>query len=228
MPPPTDFLSLPRATLESMAAAGREVRTWEPILDKTGDTMLGEVTRGAAKLADWEHYPPGDVYDTEHHAQYYFHLHPAAERPYGELGHFHTFLRGPGMPGGGSIDSVCHLIGIGLDKRGKAVRLFTTNRWVTDETWYDAVEVACMLDGFIIDHARPSWPLNRWITAMLRLFRPQIMTLLAERDRAIRTWTEEHPGINTLEDRGLEITSEVGISVEGQVAAAERALAWAS
>ena len=34
--------------------------------------------------------------------------------------------------------------------------------------------------------------------------------------------------LTDLEDRALEITSEVGISVEGQVAAAERALAWAS
>ena len=226
MAPRTDFLSLPRLTLEAMVEAGREVRNWERILDKTGDTMVSEVTRAATKLADWEHYPPGDVYDTEHHAQYYFHVHPVAERPYGELGHFHTFLRGPGMPRPDGIEAVCHLAAIGVDRRGRAVRLFTTNRWVTDETWYDAVDVACMLDGFAIDHARPSWPVNRWISGLLRLFRPQIMTLLAERDRAVRAWADAHPGINVLEDRALEVTSEIGVSVDGQVSAVERALAW--
>ncbi|MEI6559731.1 MAG: hypothetical protein WCO00_15110 [Rhodospirillaceae bacterium] len=224
----TDFLSLPRASLETMAAAGREVRNWERILEKTGDTMVSEVTRAAAKLPEWEHYPPGDVYDRDHHAQYYFHIHPASERPYGEFGHFHTFLRGPGMPSADTVEAVCHLIAVGVDRRGCPMRLFTTNRWVTDEIWYDAVEVACMLDGFTIDHARPSWPVNRWITALLRLFRPQIMSLLAERDRAIRAWASDHPGVNVLEDRALEVPSETGISVEGQLSAVERALAWIS
>ncbi len=222
-----DFLSLPRPILIRMAEAGREVLEWERILAKTGDTVVGEVTRAAAKLNDWEHYPPGDVYDTEHFAQYYFHVHPSAERPYGEFGHFHTFLRGPGMPREDSIDAVCHLIAIGVDRRGHALRLFTTNRWVTDETWYGAPDVASMLDGFTIGHARPSWPVNRWITGLLRLFQPQILTLLEQRDQTIRAWAEDHPGQDTLEDRALEVTSEVGISVEGQVSAVERALTWA-
>ena len=225
MPAPADLLSLPRATLEAMAAAGREIRNWELILDKTGDSVVSEVTRDAAKLTDWEHYPPGDVYDTEHHAQYYFHVHPLSERPYGELGHFHTFLRGPGMPRADSIDAVCHLIGIGVDKRGRAVRLFTTNRWVTDETWYEAEAVTAMLDGFTIGHARPSWPVNRWISGILCLFKPQISTLLKERDHTVNHWAGSHPDTDTLEDRALEITSEVTVSVETQLSAVERALA---
>ena len=31
------------------------------------------------------------------------------------------------------------------------------------------------LDRFDIDHAYPSWPVNRWLTAMVRLFRPQMV-----------------------------------------------------
>jgi len=42
-----------------------------------------------------------------------------------------------------------------------------------------------MLGRFRIDHGRPSWPTNIWITAMLRLFRPQIERLLRQRDAAV-------------------------------------------
>ncbi len=219
-----DFLSLPQPVLVSMARAGREMLEWQRILAKSDDTVVSEVTRASAKLNDWEHYPQGDVYDSEHFSQYYFHVHPAAERPYGEFGHFHTFLRGPGLPRKASIDAVCHLIGIGVDRRGKALRLFTTNRWVTDETWHSGEDIAAVLNRFNIEHARPSWPVNRWVSSLLRLFRPQILTLLKQRDLAVRSWTAEHPERDTLEDSALEVISEVGISVEGQVLALEHAL----
>ena len=129
------------------------------------------------------------------------------------------------MPGTPSIDAVCHLVGIGVDKRGRAVRLFTTNRWVTDETWQEAEAVTAMLDGFTIGHAQPSWPVNRWISSVLRLFRPQIAALLTERDRTVNHWAGSHPDTDTLEDRALEVTSEVAVSVETQLSAVERALA---
>ena len=219
------IFSLPRQTLEAMAEAGREVRTWERILGQTGDTVISEVTQAAPKLVLWTHYPPGDVYDTRHHAQYYFHLHPELERPFGELGHFHTFLRGPAMAVEESIDVVCHLIAIGVSEQGRAVRLFTTNRWVTDETWRPASEVSAMLDRFSIGHAQPSWPVNRWVGAVLRLFRPQIIALLAERDRAVAAWTCADPNTDTLEDRALEVTSLVAISVEEQLTLIEQSLA---
>ena len=31
-----------------------------------------------------------------------------------------------------------HVVAISMDKKGYASKMFTTNRWVTDETWYDA------------------------------------------------------------------------------------------
>ena len=39
--------------------------------------------------------------------------------------------------------------------------------------------------AIVIDHARPSWPANRWITALMRMFRPQIVELLHARDAEI-------------------------------------------
>ncbi len=218
-----------------MAEAAREVRTCQRVLAKTGDTVVGELLRGHGTLYEWRHYPPGDVYDAEYHAQYYYHCHPEGERPDGEHGHFHTFLRPLGMPSGvapapltdftepeNPNDALSHLVGIAMDVAGQPVRLFTTNRWVTGETWYAADDVIRMLDSFVVDHARPSWPANRWITAMMRLFRPQIRELLILRDETVCNWAERHPGGHVYEDRKLEVPSQLVISVAQQIAAVEQ------
>src|SRR3546814_10011495 len=71
-------------------------------------------------------------------------------------------------------DALSHLVAIAMTPGGLPFRLFTVNRWVTGEVWYRADDVIRLLDVFKIDHAQPSWPLNRWISAMIVLFKPQI------------------------------------------------------
>ncbi len=228
---------LPREQLESMAAAGEEALEVHRVLAKTGDNVVGELLRGHGTFYEWDHYPPGDVYDAETHSQYYYHAHAADQRFEGEHGHFHTFLRPKGMPEGvepaavddyrppeDPNDALSHLIAIAMDKQGLPFRLFTVNRWVTAETWYRAVDVERMLERFAVGHARPSWPTNRWITAMLHLFRPQIIELLRARDRSIEVWRRKHPERNVFEDRELEVTSYADISLEDQVRAVTEAL----
>ncbi|WP_035692012.1 DUF6969 family protein [Azospirillum halopraeferens] len=232
-----DLAAMPRAELQAMAEAAAEVRNCRRVLAKTGDTVVGELLRGQGTPVEWRHYPPGDVYDAEYHAQYYYHCHPEGERPAGEHGHFHTFLRPLGMPDGvrpadvpdpepvqGDNDALSHLVAIAMDTLGRPVRLFTTNRWVTGETWYAAGDVVRMLDRFVIDHARPSWPANRWITGIMRLFRPQIVALLHARDEAVHRWAQSHPGTCVYEDRALEVPSGIAIAVDDQIAAVEEAL----
>ncbi|MCH7888171.1 MAG: hypothetical protein IIA00_02715 [Proteobacteria bacterium] len=227
---------LPRDELETMVAAGAEVLECYRVLVKSGDNIVREVLRGQGTFTQWDHYPKGDAYDHETHSQYFYHAHPTELRG-GEHGHFHTFLRAKGMPkdaapapydgkvewpGGG--DALSHLIGISMDAKGYPTTLFSTNRWVTGETWYAARDVCAMLDRFVIDHARPSWPTNRWITAMLRLFGPQIRELVAARDDTVAAWREEHPNRDVFEDRELEITSRLDISVDDQIAGVRAAL----
>ena len=227
---------LPRATLEAMLAAGREVLEWRRILAKSGDNPVGEVLKHQGEFYVLDHYPKGDVFDPESHSQWYYHAHDKQERP-GEHGHFHTFLRGGGMPEGiapaplpdlspesAPNDRVCHLVAVSMDRSGWPLGLFTTNRWVTAETWYAAHDVAAMLDRFEVRMSRPSWPVNRWLSSLLRLFRPQIEELLQERDLRVRAWQRAHPEANAYEDRRLEVTSQLPVSVEAQVALLERRL----
>lgn len=230
-----DLDSLPLEELEALSAAAREVAECVRVLAKTGDTVVSEILRGAG-FYEWSHYPADDVYDAEYHAQYYYHAHPEAERASGEHGHFHTFLRPLGMPAGmapaplpdlkpdeDGNGALSHLVGISMDAQGRPVRLFTTNRWVTGETWYRAADVARMLDCFVVDHARPSWPANRWITALVRLYRAEIVRLLHERDAEVARRQAAAPGANVFEDRRLEVTSETWISVEDHAARIEQA-----
>lgn len=232
-----DLSSLSTGDLEAMAEAGQELVEIQRILTKTGDNVVGELLRDSDSFYEWDHYPKGDVYDRETHSQYYYHAHPPEERFENEHGHFHTFLRPKGMPPGikpaevpqavmpeDPDDALSHLIAVSMDNVGLPVRLFTVNRWVTGEVWYTAPDVAVLLECFKIDHARPSWPVNRWITALLRLFRPQIVELLEARDRSVAAWAQAHPGIDIYEDRNLEVTSYLDISIEDQTRAVARAL----
>ncbi len=232
----TKIKSLPRDELEVMLAAGDEINEWYRVLQKTGDNIVGELLKNQGTFYEWKHYPKGDIYDNATHSQYFYHAHAKGSRR-GEHGHFHTFLRTKGMPPGrtpapydGDVEwpssdaALSHLIGISMDKKGFPTGLFSVNRWVTGETWYPAENVIAMLELFDIDHAKPSWPVNRWITAMLKLFRPQIIDLIGQRDAAVETWRGKHPDRDVYEDRELELTSQMPISVDKQIAEARSAL----
>lgn len=95
---------------------------------------------------------------------------------------------------------------------------------MTDETWYAAENVAKMLEHFEMDHTHPSWASNRWLTAMFRLFRPQMNLLLIQRDAKVARYVAKKKPLDVYEDKGLEITSELAISVPRQIQAVEKAL----
>jgi hypothetical protein len=224
--------SLSREELAAMAEAAREVVECHRVLAKTGDNVVGEVLPRDATFYEFDHCPPGDIYDPESHAQYYYHAHRD-----GEHGHFHTFVREKGMPEGVEPvvqseaayfeqrnDRLCHLVAISMDRRGWPIGLFTTNRWVTTENWYAAADVCRMVARFKIDLARPSWPTNRWVTAMVRLFRPQIETLLHQRDAKVVAWHKTHPDADVFEDRRLDLPSQLKISLDQQIRAVDAAL----
>ncbi|WP_072376489.1 hypothetical protein [Hyphomicrobium sp. NDB2Meth4] len=227
-----ECLSIP--SLRRMSRAADEVLEALRVLGKAGTNPVAQVLRHQGEFIELDHYPKGDIYDDETGAQYYYHAH----RPEtGEHGHFHTFLRAKGMPfdiepvpytGGADRplddDAISHLIAIAMDSRGLPTALFTTNRWVTGETFYAADAVIAMLDRFNIDHAYPCLATNRWITAVVRLFRPQVEILLRRRDTAIEDWQRRYPDGDVFEDRRLEITSELPIDIDAQIAWVDVAL----
>jgi len=212
-----------------LLCAGHEVRECMRALERVGFNLVGELLKGQGEFMEMEHYPRDDVFDDESHAQYYYHAH---RNEADEHGHFHTFLRAAGMPSHcrpldypyasepwpSGEEAISHLVGISMDPWGRPIGLFATNRWVTGETWYPAEDVIGMLSRFSVEHAWPSWPLNRWISAMLRLFRPQIEVLLRHRDSLVAAWQLVHPQRDVFEDRRLELTGYLPISIDRWIA----------
>lgn len=220
------------AQLEAMLEAGWIVLECQAALARTGDNIVGELLPKEETFYEFAHCPPGDVFDNETHSQFYYHAHRE-----GEHGHFHIFMREQGMPKNcrparqskadymkERVDRLSHLVAISMDRRGNPISLFTTNRWVTAENWYRAKDVSRMVECFSIDHAKPSWPVNRWITAMLRLFQPQIKDILQGRDAVVAKWQANHPDEDVFEDRNLDLPSAVEISIGEQIHALETAV----
>jgi len=240
------------ALLEREIAAAAVLRECEATLARRGSTIIREVV-GATQgdIVDWRHYPDGEVYDPNSHAQYFYHCHGPSVRdaagPPDEHGHFHLFLRGEGVPAGvtplllpelavagapaprqsaplkrGASAEVCHLVAIAIDAESRPLRLFTTNRWVTGETWYKAEDVIGMLGRWRITGDGPSALLNRWLGALLTLYHHDIAALLRERDAAVmqRRWRWRG---NVFEDTRLEITASRTVDLDARLAAiAER------
>ncbi len=222
---PPDPAHLLSTEIAAMLEAGIEVRASMRALQRVGLNLVGEVLKDQGEFIELEHYPKEDVFDDESHSQYYYHTHRSDTH---EHGHFHTFLRAGGMPEGAQPldyplasepwpqgdEAIGHLAGISMDAWGRPIGLFAVNRWVTGETWYPAETMIEMLPRFSIEHALPSWPVNRWISAMLQLFQPHIHALLNHRDAVISAWQQTHPGVDVLEDRNLEVTGYLPISVD--------------
>lgn len=211
--------------ISMMLSAGWEIGECYRVLERGGLNIVGEILRGQGTFFELEHYPKDEVQDEESCSRYYYHAHRDDNE---EHGHFHTFidtgfLKNPPEPLNYPLASeqwpegdtaIAHLIAISMDDWGYPKGLFTTNRWVTDETWYSADTVINLLPEFLIDHANPSWPVNRWITAMFRLLKPYIVALLKHRDICIDIWQKAMPDSDILEERQLEIMGYLPINLD--------------
>lgn len=175
-----------------------EIAFCEAVLAKGGLSVLSETLAGVETLSAYAHYPNGDVYDPASGAQWYYHCHPAEEGEV-EHGHFHCFLRPDGPDG-----PIYHLVAVGVDAKGRLLRLFTVNHWVVDDDWVDAATLRPLLGRFDVQMPRPSYLVNRWLTAVLVAHEAVIEDLIAARDLRLAA----AGGVEALADRGLEVLSE--------------------
>ncbi|MGH6989348.1 MAG: DUF6969 family protein [Stellaceae bacterium] len=130
---------------------------------------------------------------------------------------------------GDDNDKFSHLVAVALDASGAPTRLFTTNRWVTGETWYVAEDVIAMLDGFTAGLSRPEAPLGQWLAALLRLYHPDIADLLRARDAAVMGWRRRRRGkIHVFEDQRLEIPSSIEIDPDDRLRHLGAMRGWAN
>lgn len=190
---------------EARERALAEIAFCEAVLAKAGLNVLSETFSGVAEIAAWEHYPPGDVFDPASNSQWFYHCHPASEES-AEHGHFHCFVRPEGPAG-----PIHHLLAVGVDAEGRLLRLFTVNQWVVGDDWADAQTTIPLLARFDMQMPRPSYLVNRWLTAIVVAHQATIEGLLRERDRVLLAHVPAD-GSSPREDRSLEVLSEFRVA----------------
>ncbi|WP_309084982.1 DUF6969 family protein [Chelativorans sp.] len=179
----------------------REIAFCESLLAKGGLNMLSETFRGTDEITAWQHYPPGDVFDPVSGAQWFYHCHPSDEGAV-EHGHFHCFLRPQGIEG-----PIHHLAAVGVDAYGRVRRIFTVNQWVVGDDWLDAEGTIPLLARFDVQMPRPSYLVNRWLTAIFTAYEGEIAGLVRKRDTVLAAHRPPD-GVDTRQDRALEVVSE--------------------
>ncbi|MBS0569535.1 MAG: hypothetical protein JSS28_02915 [Proteobacteria bacterium] len=166
----------------------------------------------------WQQYARTDA-AAQRGGDWFFYYHAHDRGVPGEHGHFHVFRRLPDKAKDGGEPRYAHLVGIGVDARGLPRRLFTTNRWVTNESWRSAREDIAALERIIAARAPAASPVQDWLRALLALFSPQVVLLLRHRDRRVAA----HGGARVLEDRRMHVLSECAVSLDDQIAAIDAA-----
>ena len=213
--------------LDRICAAGKEVQFWTGVLQKTGGHPLSEILRGVDEIDYDRYYPDANIYDSETGCQYFFHAH--ADRPE-EFGHFHTYIMRDAIPDGmrayypaptGKHDDPfvthCHLVAVAMQRDGTPSELFTINHWAAQDAVYSAGQLMRLLDQFEIGHSEPSWPANRWLTNLLRLFRPQLRQLFRHKVNRLELARMADPDSHPQSDEDLEVVSSMTISIERQL-----------
>jgi hypothetical protein len=196
---------------ETKADAARQALFCEQVLAKSGSNVLLETLREAESVSVWEHFPQGDVFDPETGAQWYYHSHPPQEGQT-EHGHFHCFVRPDGANG-----PIHHLVAVGVDAYGRLLRLFSVNQWVVGDNWLEAEATITLLPRFDLHFARPSYLVNRWLSAVLKLYGDEIEMLIRERDRVLAAHHHAN-GTPARDDRALEVTSQLSVDLRQMAA----------
>lgn len=141
----------------------------------------------------WAHYPDDDARDAMTRSRWYYHVHAPGDRDPSEHGHFHLFLHRTQLndpaavlvapaEGEDALAHVTHIAGLSVDQSGVPLAWFATNRWVTDEFLYPADAMIAHLDRYNVDATPEDGLVNRFLTAMVALYRTELADLLRTRD----------------------------------------------
>ncbi|MBW0143816.1 DUF6969 family protein [Sphingomicrobium clamense] len=173
----------------------------------------------------WKHFPEKDARDARTKARWYYHVHADGDRDADEHGHFHLFLHrtqiDPGAKpiaippqGEDARAKVVHLAGLSIDQVGIPRAWFMTNRHVTNEFMYPAETLIAHLSAYDVDETREDATVNRFLTAMVALYRDELAELIEERDAALDALGDDperfEKGHDVLSHRKIDLDAKIG------------------
>jgi hypothetical protein len=195
----------------SPAEAAQQVYDCLLQMGAAGSNPVLEVIPADTLVVEEKHYPDPWLGFNGGPLRAYYHCHPQPTRIDGEHGHFHLFtLTAPGQ--------WTHLGALSMDPQGQPRALFSTNRWVTDESWLPAEALQRLplpeLDWSVLSLV------ERWLYAMLSLFHDQFIELWSMRDHRLREIIATHPQEDMLENRKYYVLSQIPIELLSRLEAA--------
>ncbi|MDX1704014.1 MAG: hypothetical protein R3235_06965 [Altererythrobacter ishigakiensis] len=176
----------------------------------------------------WKHYPKGDARDAKTRSRWYYHVHAPGSRDEGEHGHFHLFLHRTQLPKGlepkvwppqgeDCKAHVTHLVGLSIDTVGIPRAWFTVNRFVTNEFLFPADVMIEHLPDFNVDETKEDDLVNRFVTAMVALYREEIAELLRQRDARHAELVAKHGEKGYEKESGVEVLSQIPIDLDAKI-----------
>ena len=232
MPPELSF-TLPTLTkwqkTKMLEYAQKVLSSQQLMTTAKGKNILNYTLQKKRRHKSMDHYPKGDRIDKTTGAQYFYHCH-RENIDLNEHGHFHCFMRYDNIPKRikptpladwkkNLENPMTHLLAIAMDRYGQPIRLFTVNRWITSEIWYDAKDITSFSKKFKFNlNDDPYWQiLDQWVEGMINLFAPQISWLNLQRDAIISMHKSQNEENNIYEDQNLEEISEIQINLKSQI-----------
>lgn len=212
--------------MTAVDAAHTVIETITQMAQEQKPLMLRVVPKDGATF--WTHYPKNDARDKFCKSRWYYHVHAPGNRDADEHGHFHLFLHRTQLPQGlepkvwpplgeDAKAHVTHLITLSIDTNGIPKSWFTVNRFVTNEFLYPADVMIDHMPEFNVDHTNQDDLVNRFVTAMVALYRDEIAELLHERDRRQDELVEEFGDDAYNKASGVEVLSQIPIDLDAKL-----------
>ena len=218
-------------TMSPIEAAQTVIETITRMAAEARPLMLRVIPEEGATF--WTHYPKRDARDAHCRSRWYYHVHAEGDRDPDEHGHFHLFLHRTQLPEGleprvwppqgeDAKAHVTHLIGLSIDKIGIPRSWFAVNRFVTNEFLYPAEVMIDHLPAFNVDHTAEDELVNRFVTAMVALYRDEIAQLLRERDRRHEELIARFGDKDAFEKAsGVDVLAQVPIDLDAKIGSLE-------
>lgn len=223
---------LTKPDTSAKAAGLRLLETYAGLAER-GEHLFGRLLAGQIPR-QWAHYPEDDAIDRSSGYQWFYHSHSPEDRPGAvEHGHIHLFARKPlwgrrlysrserafaercGNPL--ANPPTRHLLTIGFDAKGLPISLFAVNSWVTGDLMLGAELTLELLSSMKLDTGHSG--IDAVIESVTRLCGPELRELMQWRDDALQF----HPTPDKLQDKALELLSEVRIDLDARLSALSEA-----
>lgn len=130
---------------------------------------------GAQSIKPFQHYPEKPFSFANKTWKCFYHCHDFTDKNKHEHGHLHFFTLINGQ--------WSHVVALSMNDTGQPINWFSTNKWVTEGDWLSSNDLQQQIK--LLDFQENHTLLERWFTSLLLFYKPQIESLITQRDTYI-------------------------------------------